>query len=250
MPTSLTPPHILLIDDDQALSGLLSEYLQQQGFTVHAEYSGEAGLAYLDSTSSVDLIILDIMLPGQNGLAVLKQLRAIPSAHDLPVIMLTARGDDIDRIVGLELGADDYMAKPAHPRELLARIQAVLRRMTQQQISPTHDQATMLQTTVLSIDHLTRIVQLHGTTLSLTSAEFDVLSVLMRQANESAGQPVSKTMLYREALGREQDPYDRALDVHVSNLRKKLADNSIKTIRGVGYQFTHVVTAVKVAATT
>lgn len=250
-----TPQQLLLIDDDEALTALLSDYLSQQGFAVSVQHRGDAAIEHLQTTPAGQYAcaILDIMMPGQDGLATLQQLRGLPAPiNQLPVIMLTARGDDIDRIIGLELGADDYLAKPAHPRELLARIQAILRRTQQSntdngvasqvaqinQINQVNqvNQATansIISVNDVSLDLGQRNVSIAGEVLFLTSVEFDVLAELLK----SAGQPVSKADLYQQALGRPQNAYDRALDMHISNLRKKLPADSIKTVRGKGYQF-------------
>lgn len=256
--------HILLIDDDKALTDLLSEYLRQKGLQVSVRHRGDDALTHLQNSitneshaSTYDMIILDIMMPGIDGLETLKQLRSLQhSAAQLPVLMLTARGDDIDRIVGLELGADDYVPKPAHPRELLARIQAILRRTkvgtdnksTQQaaEDADTHSQLKRIQVGLLGLNLPARTAMYAHANLSLTSVEFDVLACLASQA----GTVVSKADLYQRALGREQDSYDRALDMHISNLRKKLPAENIKTVRGRGYQYAvyHSVNSIETSA--
>lgn len=224
---------ILLVDDDIELCELLAEFLNNDGFQVHCCSSGQFALDYLNSTPShPKLAVLDIMMPNMNGLELLQAIRA---QYDLPVIMLTGRGDDIDRILGLEMGADDYMAKPCNPRELAARLRAVLRR--------THNSAESKPSPIISmhdviLDMTQRTVNVNGVRLSLTSAEFSTLHVLM----QSAGQIVSKEALTEQVLQRKLTAYDRSIDVHVSRVRQKLSKllngkNLIQTVRGVGYQF-------------
>jgi two-component system response regulator CpxR len=219
---------ILIADDDAELCALLSEFLQQEGFEVILAHDGERALAGVREQSP-DALVLDIMMPGMNGIEVLKAVRR---GSSLPVIMLTARGDDLDRILGLELGADDYLPKPCNPRELVARIRAVLRRSQGQPM------ATLLRVDDLEIDSGMREARRDGRRLELTSTEFSVLNLLLQHA----GAPVPKRDLYRAALGREPVRYDRSIDMHLSNLRRKLgpaADggNRIETVRGVGYQY-------------
>ncbi|TDY00522.1 response regulator transcription factor [Thiohalophilus thiocyanatoxydans] len=218
---------ILLIDDDTELTGMLSDYLGAEGFTVDAVYDGESGVAAA-LTAQYDVVVLDVMLPRLNGVEVLRQIR---QQSRIPVLMLTARGDDVDRIVGLELGADDYLPKPCNPRELAARLRAILRR--------THEVDAGEQRTVgrITLDPARRVACWGEQRLELTSTEFNILESLMRHA----GQVVSKADLSDEALGRELERYDRGLDMHVSNLRRKLGSLSdgrspIQTVRGVGYQ--------------
>ena len=214
---------ILLVDDDQDLSELLQEYLEAEGFDCTPAFDGTTGLA-LAIEHNFDLIILDIMLPGQTGIEVLKQLRQTRSS--VPVLMLTAKGDDVDRILGLELGADDYVPKPCNPRELLARIKAILRRS--QNTTPVQG-SLLIQSSRME-------AQYEGHTLKLTGAEFKTLECLYK----SVGQIVTKEALCEQALGRKLSRYDRSVDVHVSNLRKKLvtagADpDIIVNQRGTGY---------------
>lgn len=232
---------LLLIDDDVDLCALLSDYLTQEQFTVSALHDGAQALEHCRN-HRYDAIVLDIMLPGMQGLDVLRQLR---SFSETPVLMLTARGDDTDRIVGLELGADDYLPKPCNPRELVARLRAILRRTTLSGDADKPDHAVQVGT--LTIEPGTRNATLGNLPLALTSAEFSVLLELMRHA----GRVVDKADLSRAALGRELVAYDRSIDVHVSNIRKKLSvaaqqskddlDQStaagILNIRGKGYQF-------------
>lgn len=226
---------ILLIDDDVELCELLSDYLRTEGFQIESAHASQEGLEKALSGKH-GLVVLDVMLPGMNGFDVLRQLRA---RSQIPVIMLTARGDDIDRIVGLELGADDYLPKPFNPRELVARIRAIQRRTREKAVDEElAAKPEALEISGLRLDPRTRIVSLSEYPVELTAAEFTLLEVLMR----ASGQVMSRDDLVRRALGRSLSPYDRSLDVHVSNLRKKLGvypDGSerIKTIRGVGYMF-------------
>jgi two-component system response regulator CpxR len=219
---------ILLADDDTELSGLLKEYFESEGFQVRL---APDGIAALEETRKpgLDLIVLDVMMPGMNGMDVLKELRR---ESKLPVIMLTARGDDMDRILGLELGADDYVPKPCNPRELLARIRAVMRRGQ----APVEHGSIVIDD--LELNQGSRTLQKSGQTVELTSTEFSILFALL----QNRGEVVSKRDLYMSALGREPVPHDRSVDMHVSNLRRKLGpdprgDNRIETIRGIGYQY-------------
>ncbi len=219
---------ILIADDDRELCELLREYLGQEGFGVRLAFDGEQALAE-SRRPGLDAMVLDIMMPRMNGIDVLRNLRR---ESELPVIMLTARGDDLDRIIGLELGADDYLAKPANPRELLARIRAVLRR------SKSHSTAPVLEVEDLKLNQAKRELQLDGEVKELTSTEFSILQLLLQRS----GEVVEKKDLYLAALGREPVAYDRSIDMHVSNLRRKLGparDGSerIETIRGLGYQY-------------
>jgi two-component system response regulator CpxR len=217
---------ILLIDDDAELGGMLREYLHRQRLTLDVALSGDKGLEQFRK-DTYTLVLLDVMLPGRDGFEVLKELRRI---SQVDVIMLTARGEDVDRIIGLEMGADDYLPKPFNPRELLARIHAVQRR-TEKRIS-----VTRLQTGGIALDTSERSVCCRGRVIELTTVEFDLLKVLL----EAAGQVVSREALVRSALGRAFQPFDRSLDMHISRLRKKLelagANDCIKTVRSIGYQ--------------
>ncbi len=214
---------ILLVDDDQALSELLCEYLTEEGYVSTPALTGTQGLS-LAQTQQFDLIVLDIMLPGMNGIEVLKQLR-----HEdvsTPILMLTAKGGDVDRILGLELGADDYVPKPCNPRELLARIKAILRRS--QQVVQAQGSLTIYSARMEALYKQTK--------LNLTGAEFKMLELL----NQSLGNIINKEVLCEQALGRKLTRYDRSVDVHVSNLRKKLVDagagnDIIVNQRGTGY---------------
>lgn len=227
-------PTLLIVDDDLSLGELLQQYLSREAFDVQLAHSAEAAEQWLASHPLPDLMILDIMMPGKSGLEFLQQIRP---AVQVPVIMLTGRGDDIDRILGLEMGADDYLPKPCNPRELLARIRAVLRR--------SHTAPVTVQRLVLSgitLDPATREAAFNGQPLELTSTEFNVLHTLMAHA----GEVVTKESLTETVLHRKLTLYDRALDVHVSRVRQKLAEAQpaaaelIKTVRGQGYQFIRV----------
>lgn len=219
---------ILLADDDTELSALLKEYLQQEGFEVRLAHDGEMALNEA-RRPGLDAMVLDIMMPVMNGIEVLKALR---KDSDLPVVMLTARGDDLARILGLELGADDYLPKPCNPRELVARLRAVLRRA--HGTAPVGD----LRVEDLELRPARREVLKDGQRIELTSTEFSVLQALMQKP----GVVISKRDLYLAALGREPVRHDRSIDMHVSNLRRKLGPNlsghvRIETIRGIGYQY-------------
>jgi len=223
---------ILLIDDDVELCSMLGDYLGRHGYQVTAAHDGKAGLASaLAGTYSI--VLLDVMLPGLDGFEVLRRLRA--AASPMSVLLLTARGEDVDRIVGLEIGADDYLPKPFNPRELLARIRAILRRSGKAEAPAVA--GTFLTVIGLEMDTAARVARCGETVLDLTDVEFELLQTLMR----SAGEVVAREQLAEAVLGRKFHPFDRSLDMHVSRLRHKLdaADNfgdRVKTIRGVGYQ--------------
>ncbi|WP_300526098.1 response regulator transcription factor [Aminiphilus sp.] len=222
---------ILVVDDDQELCSLLAEYLETEGFAVEALFDGRRVREKLLAGRFV-LVVLDVMLPGRNGFDVLRELR---SESDVPVLMLTARGDDVDRIVGLEMGADDYLPKPFNPRELVARIRAILRRRRGES---GRSAPGLLAVGDLELDQGGRSVRLAGTPLDLTTVEFSLLEELLR----AAGQPLPREKLVLSVLKRPYSPFDRSIDVHVSNLRKKLGrygDGSerIKTLRGEGYLY-------------
>jgi len=226
---------VLIIDDDEELCDLVSEYLTVEGFETHCVHDGESGLEQAGS-GAYDLAILDVMLPKMNGFDVLRSLR---ETSDVPVLMLTARGDDMERIVGLEIGADDYLPKPFNPRELVARLRAILRRATPEE----GDSSVAEKLTVedLEISSSSRSAKLNGEEVGLTSVEFDLLLALVSEA----GKIVKKEDLSEKVLERSLSPYDRSLDMHISNLRKKLGhrgDGSerIKTVRSVGYIYTVV----------
>lgn len=219
---------ILIADDDRELCALLADYLRLEGLVVDIVHDGLTALARLaDPALRPDLLILDVMMPGQDGLATLRELR---QQHNLPVIMLSARGEPVDRVVGLELGADDYLAKPCLPRELLARVRARLRHAVP-------GQPESLQIGVLRLHPAERRAWVAEVELQLTGAEFSLLLALAQRA----GQVVDKAQLTREALGRELERFDRSVDVHVSRVRRKLGEASpsaprIEGIRGLGYQ--------------
>jgi two-component system, OmpR family, response regulator CpxR len=221
---------ILVIDDDVELCSLVSEYLRPEGFQVEAVHEGKAGLARALSGDHL-LAVLDVMLPGMNGFDVLRKIR---DSSKLPVLLLTARGEDVDRIVGLEIGADDYLPKPFNPRELVARIRAILRRTRAKGEAPVPE---ILRVGDVELDPATRTVQHRGRPVELTSVEFSLLQVLLREA----GRVVTREALVDEVLGRKFSPFDRSIDMHVSKVRKKLGDSDsedhIKTIRGAGYIF-------------
>jgi DNA-binding response OmpR family regulator len=226
---------ILIIDDDEELCDLVSEYLGVEGFEVASVNDGESGLERA-LTGEYDLVILDVMLPKMNGFDVLRKLR---ETSKLPVIMLTARGDDMERIIGLEIGADDYLPKPFNPRELAARLRAILRRTVN--TSNGNDAGEKLDVDNIQISTTARTAIMEGKDLNLTSVEFELLLELLREA----GRVVKKEYLSQRVLERELSPYDRSLDMHISNLRKKLGPRSngterIKTIRSVGYIYTLV----------
>lgn len=219
---------VLLVDDDQGLCELLSEYLSGEGFDVEVSSEGESALARLRE-GGWDLVILDVMLPGMNGFEILRQVRPQLSA---PVLMLTARGEDTDTVVGLELGADDYVSKPVSPRVLVARMRALLRRGG----GTGHE--SVLQVGDLVLDEGARRVTVGPVEPELTGAEFNLLALLLR----NAGRPVSRERLAEEGLGRALQAYDRRVDTHMAQIRKKLGplpDGSprIQTIRGSGYQY-------------
>lgn len=221
--------HILLVDDDPALSEMLTEYLAGEGIKTTAAFNGPDGAAAALS-GQYDAVILDVMLPGMDGNEVLRRIR---QSSAVPVIMLTAKGGDVDRVVGLEMGADDYVAKPYFPRELVARLRAVLRRQREAQPQPNQS----LKNGALELSPGKREVTWRDAPFELTTTEFDMLECLMR-----GGEMVSsKEDLSLKVLGRPREIYDRSVDVHVSNLRKKLDHASssaleIETIRGVGYR--------------
>ncbi len=219
--------HILLVDDDAELATLLSEFLRREGFTVESAHDGNRGLEKA-LMPGIDLVVLDVMLPGIDGFEILKRLR---QKSKVPVLMLTARGEDVDRIVGLELGADDYLSKPFNPKELAARIRAILRRYEPR--APVL--SSRIETNGIVLDPGTRDVTVAGKRVELTTFEFDILEMLMR----SAGRVLSRDALMENFYNRKATPFDRSIDMHISHLRKKLVngDDLIKTIRGVGYQF-------------
>jgi two-component system response regulator CpxR len=219
---------ILLIDDDVELCGLLTEFLKREGFTLECEHEGKRGLERALKGAG-EIVLLDVMLPGMDGFEILRMLR---KESKVPVIMLTARGEDVDRIIGLELGADDYLPKPFNPRELAARIRAIMRRLEARPDAP----GARLEVAGIVLDPGTRQVFARSRPVELTTFEFDILEMLMR----SAGRVLSRDALMENMYNRKATPFDRSIDMHVSHLRKKLETDDrplIKTIRGVGYQF-------------
>ena len=224
---------VLLVDDDRELCQMLTEYLEAEHFEVKSVHDGGDALNEL-KLNEFEILILDVMLPSVGGFDVLRTLGA---SYDTPILMLTARGDDVDRIVGLELGADDYLSKPFNPRELVARIRAILRRATSRAARGAQTDEVAVGPIVLNTGmHQVRVADLPVT---LTGAEFRVLELLMR----SAGQVISRESMTEQALGRKLVPYDRSIDTHISNLRRKLnleagKNPEIKNVRGSGYTLT------------
>src|SRR5271154_1401338 len=223
---------VLLVDDDRELCQMLTEYLDAEHFDVKSVHDGSDALSELQ-TSEFEIVILDVMLPSVGGLDVLRKLGA---SYPTPILMLTARGDDVDRIVGLELGADDYLSKPFNPRELVARIRAVLRRASSRTARSVPDEFNVGP---ITLNAGTRQVHVAEKPVPLTGAEFRVLELLMR----SAGQVISRDSMTEQALGRKLAAYDRSIDTHISNLRRKLdlpagKNPEIKNVRGSGYTLT------------
>jgi len=226
---------ILVVDDDKRLRDLLQRYLGEQGFVVRTAENAEAMDKALTRDSFV-LIVLDLMLPGEDGLSICRRLRA--SEPQQAIIMLTARGDEIDRIVGLEMGADDYLPKPFNPRELVARIQAVLRRRTANVPGAPASEDQIIAFGDVEVDLATRTLKRGGEFLSLTTGEFAVLKALLQHPR----QPLSRDRLMTLARGREQGPFDRAIDVQISRLRKLVEPDPatpryLQTVWGFGYVF-------------
>jgi two-component system response regulator CpxR len=226
---------ILLIDDDIELCSMLEDYLVRHGFTVTAEHNGQLGL-HRALTGDFSIVLLDVMLPGLDGFEVLRRLR---TSSQVSVLLLTARGDDIDRIVGLEIGADDYLPKPFNPRELLARIRAILRRSAASRPAAAQGNTGIRHLAVggIELDTGSRTATCLGVELELTNVEFELLGALMG----APGQILTREHLTEIVLERQFNPFDRSLDMHVSRLRRKLDDaaqlgDQIKTIRSVGYQ--------------
>ncbi|AOE50766.1 response regulator [Kangiella sediminilitoris] len=224
---------LLIADDDTELCQLLQEYLSQEGFDITVAHDG-ASAAQLILNESFDLMVLDVMLPNMNGFDVLKEVR---KESQVPILMLTARGDEIDRIVGLELGADDYIGKPCNPRELTARIRSILRR-TETDYSSNKKKLRSIHLEDLYINPGSREALVNNEAIKLTATEFDILYLLASQA----GELVKRDDLSEKCLGRSLEAYDRSIDMHISNLRRKLGtdshgDERIKTVRGVGYQY-------------
>src|SRR6476620_828636 len=232
---------ILIVDDDFELCSLVSEYLAPEGFRVESVHDGETGLQRA-LTGNYLMVVLDVMLPSMSGFDVLRRVRA---TSRVPVLLLTARGEDVDRIVGLEIGADDYLPKPFNPRELVARIRAVLRR-THGEGSGSPSAPDVVTVGDVELDPATRTVRLEGKAVDLTSVEFNLLEVLLREA----GRVVPRERLVNAVLSRKFSPFDRSIDMHVSKVRKNLGDTEndehIKTVRGVGYIFARPREKVKV----
>ena len=229
--------HVLVIDDDVDLCDLLTDYLTPEGLQVEAVHEGERGAVRALSGEHA-LVVLDVMLPGISGFDVLRRIRA---GSNVPVLMLTARGEEVDRIVGLEMGADDYLPKPFNPRELVARIRAIQRRVepSREREPGSGKAADTVVVGEVQLDPGARVVVQSGQPIELTSVEFALLEVLLR----GAGQVVTREDLAREVLGRRLTPYDRSIDVHISSLRRKLGHQlgdmeRIKTVRGTGYIYT------------
>ena len=230
----MSTAHLLMIEDDARLANMVGEYLRQSGYGVAHAGDGESGLAMLQD-APVDLVVLDLMLPGIDGLEVCRRIRALPGdLARVPVLMLTAKGDPMDRIIGLELGADDYLPKPFEPRELLARIRAVLRRR-QGGAAPEHQRMSFGS---LEIDRDARVVTVADVPCELTSYQFDLLVTLA----ERAGRVLTREQIMEAVRGRELEAFDRSIDVHMGRIRAAIeADvknpKRILTVRGVGYVF-------------
>ena len=227
----MAPPRILIVDDDVELASLLRDYLSREGFAIEAVHDGVSGLERARSGDHA-IVILDVMLPRMSGLDVLRALR---TTSEVPVLMLAARGDDVDRIVGLEMGADDYLPKPFNPRELAARVRAIQRRSEARTGAAVARE--VLAAGDVSLDVGARVVRRAGDEVPLTSVEFALLELLLR----TPGKIVTREAISEHVLGRRFSPFDRSIDVHVSNLRKKLGAaegrDRIKTVRGTGYLF-------------
>ena len=230
----MSTQHLLMIEDDARLAAMVGEYLTQSGFVVTHMPDGESGLGALQD-KPVDLVVLDLMLPGIDGLEVCRRIRALPGdAARVPVLMLTAKGDPMDRVVGLEIGADDYLPKPFEPRELLARIRAVLRRRQ----PGTAPEQQRLRFGALEIDRDARVVSVAGQAAELTSYQFDLLVTLA----ERAGRVLTRDQIMEAVRGRELEAFDRSIDVHMGRIRAAIEQDvknpkRILTVRGVGYVF-------------
>ncbi|MGB0465998.1 MAG: response regulator transcription factor [Pontibacterium sp.] len=228
------PSRLLMVDDDTELCELIGDYLENEGFSVEFAHNANEAQQKLVRAERYALMILDVMMPGRSGMELLQEIRP---RLQLPVIMLTGRGEDIDRILGLEMGADDYLSKPCNPRELVARIKAVLRR-AEPQVRPTLFPDQIISIAGIRLDPGLRAVCINDEPVELTATEFNVLAYLMN----NAGTVISKEQLTELVLHRKLTAYDRAIDVHVSRVRQKLARSLpdtelIKTLRGMGYQF-------------
>jgi len=223
--------NILLVEDDEELGQMLSQYLAGEGINTDVTTLGKRALEAINQVH-YDAMILDIMLPDISGIDVLRQVR---QQHRLPIIMLTAKGENIDRVVGLEMGADDYMPKPCYPRELVARLRSVMRRFEEIPAAPIQQQPLVLKQLVLN--PAMRAVTWQQTPIELTASEFNLLELLL----EAADRVVSKDELSQKALGRAREAYDRSVDVHISNIRQKLSKTTddqifIETVRSIGYK--------------
>lgn len=233
--------NVLIVDDDRELCELVAELLNEEGFDVEVANQSERGLERALSGEH-SLVVLDVMMPGMNGFALLRRLRAEGST--VPVLMLTARGEDLDRIVGLEIGADDYLPKPFNPRELIARIHAILRRLrprAAEAATGTTPAPARIAVGDVDVDTGTRQVRRGGEAVELTNVEYEILVMLLT----AAGRVVTREDLVRTTLGRELSVFDRSIDMHISHLRKKLGHRAgeverIKTVRGVGYIYAKV----------
>ena len=227
-------PRLLVVDDDPGIRELLCQYLGEQGFQVSAAEDGEAMDAWL-AENSADLVILDLMLPGEDGLSLARRLR---SDHKLPIIMISARGDDVDRIVGLEVGADDYLPKPFNPRELLARIRAVLRR-NWPDTNGEEDAVAKYVFGPFRLEPEKRVLYRDASEVDLSRAEFELLAVLVKHPNRV----LSRDFIMECLGGNDRDPFDRSIDVRVTRLRHKIEEDPaqpkyVRTVWGIGYQFT------------
>jgi DNA-binding response OmpR family regulator len=232
-PNQAREARVLLVDDDRELCQMLTEYLDAEHFDVKSVHDGGDALEELKN-SDFEILILDVMLPSLGGFDVLRKLGA---SYSTPILMLTARGDDVDRIVGLELGADDYLSKPFNPRELVARMRAILRRASNRAAKNSVPDVLVVGPIILNTG--THQVHVADKSVPLTGAEFRVLELLMR----SAGQVISRDAMTEQALGRKLVAYDRSIDTHISNLRRKLdlelgKNPEIKNVRGSGYTLT------------
>jgi len=232
-------PQILMIEDDARLAAMVGEYLEREGYRFAHAATGEDGLLAVQE-SRPDMVLLDLMLPGIDGLEVCRRLRALPGEDArVPLLMLTAKGDPMDRVVGLEMGADDYLPKPFEPRELLARIRAVLRRKSDAVAQPPTDtRQAVLRFGSLTIDRDARTVSVNEQPVDLTSYQFDLLVTLA----ERAGRVLSRDQIMEAVRGRELEAFDRSIDVHVGRIRNAIEEDSksprrILTVRGVGYVF-------------
>jgi DNA-binding response OmpR family regulator len=232
--TPASDSHLLVVDDDLGIRELLSRYLSEQGFRVSAVEDGVAMDNWL-AENTTDLVILDLMLPGEDGLSLARRLRG---EHRLPIIIISARGEEVDRIVGLEVGADDYLAKPFNPRELLARVRAVLRRNWPETHAEKDVDGTFIFGTFI-LDPTKRVLYRESAEVDLSRAEFDLLSVLVKHPNRV----LSRDFIMECLSGNDRDPFDRSIDVRVTRLRHKIEDDPakpkfVRTVWGIGYQFT------------